>query len=235
MPDIPLIIMVGGDKGGTGKSHVARALCDYMADRKVPCRVFDTESPAGDLKRFRPDAEIIDISRVKDQMRVFDGIDVGTVTIVDIRAGLLSPTLFALDQAKLLDDVRSGAICLVVLHLLGPTISSLNEIAEAARTIGGGARHMIVKNHINDTSFDIARDPRYADHFARMSDVTIDVPKLTENATEAVQQAGSTFVDFANGTGSRTLRGYVKTWLESVWREFDRIGLGKLADSARLV
>ena len=31
--------------------------------------------------------------------------------------------------------------------------------------IGGGAQHPFVKNHVNDTEFDIARDPRFAAAF----------------------------------------------------------------------
>ena len=35
----------------------------------------------------------------------------------------------------------------------------------SSRPIGGGAQHLFVKNHVNDTEFDIARDPRFAAAF----------------------------------------------------------------------
>ena len=35
----------------------------------------------------------------------------------------------------------------------------------SSRAIGGGAQHPFVKNHVNDTEFDIARDPRFAAAF----------------------------------------------------------------------
>jgi hypothetical protein len=50
-------------------------------------------------------------------------------------------------------DVRNGDVKLMLLHVLGPTISSIGEIASAAERIGGGAVHLLVKNHINDTTF----------------------------------------------------------------------------------
>lgn len=226
----PLIVLVGADKGGVGKTTVTRALGDWLDAGSVAARMFDTEHPSGTLIRFRTDAVVIDGLRVRDQMRVFDGVSPGAVTVVDIRAGLLSPMLKALDDAKLLEDVRAGLVNLAVLHVLGPNISSLNEVSETARMIGGGAKHYLVKNHINDTNFDLAADPRYAEAFARMRPVTIDIPKLTEAACEEIEGLGVGFAAFAGAVGnSRMLRGYVRTWLDHVFAELDRVGLGELA------
>ncbi len=234
----PLIVMVGADKGGVGKTTVCRSVLDYFAAQGVPTRVFDTEHPSGDLTRFAPSARVIDIGRVPDQMLVFDQLDTAGVTVVDVRAGLLSPTLRALDEVRLLEDVRSGAVALALLHVLGPTISSLAEMTEAAQLIGREARHYLVKNHINDTGFfDWDSDGRYAEYFRRMQSVTIVVPRLKEIACETVQKVGGSFQAFArneapNGapaSHSRVLRGYVRSWLDETWRELDRVGLGELA------
>lgn len=227
----PLVIMVGADKGGVGKTTITRALADYLesGDAIVPSRIFDTEHPAGDLVRFHPGARVIDMLRVRDQMEVFDGIASDRVTLVDIRAGMLSPLLAALDAGGLLADVRAGTVNLAVLHVLGPTIASLEEIAQTAKAIGGGARHLLVKNRINDTGFDLAADPRYAPAFAKMAPVTIDVPKLTEVACEEIQRRGMGFAAFAaDPAHSRMLRGYVRTWLDAVFAEFERVGLGEM-------
>jgi hypothetical protein len=228
----PLVIMVGADKGGVGKTTVARALVDYLAHRRAGPKVFDTEYPAGDLKRFAPASDVIDVMKIADQMRVFDTLD--GVTVIDVRAGLLSPTLRALDKAKLLDDVRGGGIALALLHVLGPTITSLNEIAEAAATIGGGVRHFLVKNYVNESEFfEWDADSRFAEHFKAMAPKTVAVSHLNARACEEVQKLGVSFDAFAGDTRqSRILRGYVRSWLESVWREFDKIGLGALIDGA---
>jgi hypothetical protein len=218
------IVIVGADKGGTGKTTVTRALLDFLDAHRVVYRAFDTESPAGDLVRFATKAKVIDISKVQSQMEVFDGANASVVTVVDLRAGMLSETIKALEEACLLEDVRAGDMNLVLLHVLGPTISSLGEITSVVERIGGGARHLLVKNHINDTTFfewDAAGSP-----LRSMNDVTINVPQLVEIACEAVQKVGGTFVDFTkNATQSRLLRGRVKTWVEAVWVEFSRVGI----------
>jgi hypothetical protein len=223
---VPSVIMVGADKGGVGKTTVARALLDYLAHHSIPSRAFDTEFPTGDLVRFAS-ATVIDITKVADQMKVFDGTTDAGVTVLDVRAGLLSPTIQALDDALLLQDVRNGDVKLMLLHVLGPTISSIGEIASAAERIGGGAVHLLVKNHINDTTFfewdaDQANSP-----LRSMADVTINVPQLPAIACEAVQKVGGSFVSFASDRSGRgrILTGNVQTWLRKVWAEFDRVRL----------
>jgi hypothetical protein len=234
----PLIVLVGADKGGVGKTTITRALLDYLYAQGIALRVFDSECPAGALNRFYPAAAIIDLSSVQDQMRIFDCPDLNAVTVVDIRAGLLSPTLRALDEAKLLDDVRSGAIKLAVIHVLGPTVASLSEIAETARLIGAaGTSHYLVKNHVADAQFFDWDPARAQAYFGRIDVPAIDVPRLTEIACETVEAAGTSFAAFARNEDargspanhSRMLRGYVRSWLDSVWAEFDRVGLNTLA------
>jgi len=220
----PTIVLVGADKGGVGKTMTCRVLLDYLARRGTAVRVFDSEWPNGNLQRFAAEAAIVDIAKVTDQMRVFDGVAADALTVVDIRAGLLSPTIKALDEAHLLDDVRAGAMELVLLHVLGDTVASIAEITRAAEAIGTGARHFLVKNKTNaDQAFDWDTGAAKA-MLERMADVTIDIPALPAVAAKAVDERGGPFAAFvADDTQSRLLRGRVRTWLEAVWREFDRV------------
>ena len=48
----PTLILVGADKGGVGKTTVARSLLDYFARKNILTRAFDTENPRGSLHRF---------------------------------------------------------------------------------------------------------------------------------------------------------------------------------------
>src|SRR5215208_2187553 len=101
----PVVIVVGADKGGVGKTTVSRTLLDYFAANNVETRAFDTESPRGTLKRFHPEVtEVVDATQVGDQMKIFDtlGNAQAKVTVIDVRAGLLSPTLKALSEIGLL-------------------------------------------------------------------------------------------------------------------------------------
>src|SRR5687767_7816466 len=131
----PAVVLIGADKGGVGKTTISRTLLDYLNHRQVRTRAFDTEVPRGTLKRFHPEAtDVVDITHVPDQMRIFDTVysTDASVTLIDVRAGLLSPTLRALRDIGFIEAAKKGDITFVVFHLLGPTLASLDEIAETA-------------------------------------------------------------------------------------------------------
>jgi len=230
----PAVIIVGADKGGVGKTTVTRTLLDYFNARKIPIRAFDTESPKGTLKRFHPDlTEVVDVTKIPDQMHIFDTISDSTVTIIDVRAGLLSPTLTALRDIGFIDAAKKGNITFSVFHILGPTVASLDEITETADFMTD-ARYFLVKNFINNTHFFEWDQATYNSYFKRIKDaVEITIPKLNEMACEQVEIASVPFLTFiankkANGeaaTYSFVLRGYVRHWLGHVWQEYDRIKL----------
>jgi hypothetical protein len=232
----PAVVLIGADKGGVGKTTVARSLLDYFVDRQVRARAFDTEVPRGTLKRFYPDlTDVVDINHVPDQMRIFDTINTteAAVSLIDIRAGLLSPTLRALRNIGFIEAAKKGHLTFVVFHILGPSIASLDEIAETAAYLGD-AKYIMVKNFINNTHFFEWDEATHASYFKRVPDaVEITIPKLVEMATEQVELASVPFATFAANKKqggeaaaySFVLRGYVRHWLDNVWSEYDRIGI----------
>jgi hypothetical protein len=233
----PAVIIVGADKGGVGKTTVTRTLLDYFNGRKVPTRAFDTESPKGTLKRFHPDVtEVVDVTKIADQMQIFDTISESAVTMIDVRAGLLSPTLTALRDIGFIDAAKKGQITFSVFHILGPSVASLDEIAETADFMTD-ARYFLVKNFINNTHFFEWDQATYNSYFNRIKDaVEITIPKLNEMACEQVELASVPYLSFIANKGgngesanySFVLRGYVRHWLGNVWAEYDRIKLTDL-------
>ncbi len=234
----PAILMIGADKGGVGKTTIARTVLDYLRAKSMPTRAFDAEFPRGTLKRFHPQStEIVDISQTSDQMKILDTlISSGSkISVIDIRAGLLSPTLRALQDIGFFEAVRAGEFNFGLFHVLGPSVASLDEIDEV-KGYTEGSSYFVVKNFVNETSF-FEWDPAVkANYFQRTKDaVEISVPKLTEMAYEQVELAGVPFSTFiANKTAegrpgnySLVLRGYVRTWLMQVAAEYEKAGLLK--------
>src|SRR4051794_39806017 len=65
----PVVLMVGADNGGVGKTTVTRTVLDYLAAKNTLARAFDAEHPRGTLQRFHPDiTEVVDITTAADQM-----------------------------------------------------------------------------------------------------------------------------------------------------------------------
>src|SRR5262250_545387 len=193
----PAVILVGADKGGVGKTTVARTLIDYFGAHQTPTRAFDTEWPRGTLKRFHPDlTEVVDVTSVADQMKIFDtlGSAEAKVTVIDVRAGLLSATLQALTDIGFLESAKKGQITFAVFHILGSSIASLNEIEETS-PFTADAEYFLVKNFINNTNFFEWDQATHASYFKKLKDaVVIEIPKLNEMAYEQVELASVPFL-----------------------------------------
>lgn len=238
----PSVILVGADKGGVGKTTVSRTLTDYFSANKIRFRAFDTECPKGTLKRFQPDlTDVVDINAVPDQMKIFDTLNSAEapVTLIDVRAGLMSPTLQALNDFGFIDAAKKGQITFALFHILGPSVASLDEIADTAAYLGD-AHYFLVKNFINNTHYFEWDETTHKSYFNRIKgSVEITIPKLNEMATEQVDLASVPYLNFIankkpNGESANysfVLRGYVKHWLGNVWAEYDRIKLTEIVAS----
>jgi hypothetical protein len=247
---------VGGDRvktrsrfdrrtSGVGKTTVARTLLDYIGHHRVGARAFDTEVSRGPLKRFHPDVtDVVDINHVPDQMRIFDTVNStdATVSLIDVRAGLLSVTLRALRNIGFIEAAKQGQITFVVFHILGPSIASLDEIAETAAYLGD-AKYFMVKNFITNTHYFEWDEATYAAYFKSIPGaVEIAIPKLPEMAAEQVDLASVPFSTFianekrggAPASYSFVLRGYVRHWLGNVWAEYNRVGLTEIIQGSEL-
>jgi hypothetical protein len=232
----PTLILVGADKGGVGKTTVSRALLDYLARRNVLARAFDTECPRGTLTRFYPQvAPVIDLSGVSDQMKLLDTIETASVkvTLVDLKAGNLSYALDIFERIGVLEAARAGQFDMGLVHVIGPSIASLQEIAEISRYLKG-VDYVLARNFINETNFFEWDRNTHAKYFTNLDQRSeINIPKLNEMAYEQVDLAGVTFKDFIEnkaadgnpGKFSFVLRGYVRKWCAEIDAEFDRLKL----------
>jgi hypothetical protein len=214
----PVVYIVGADKGGVGKTTITRALIDYLDLHGVGNRAFDTqtdvmpspENPTGGtLKRFYPDrSELVDLLDSDGQMRVFDTLNAAVVTVIDIRASLLSPTLQVLSDIGFLDPAK---LDIRMLHVLGNNQASIDEVAPVAAKLAG-MRHILVGNRVNATKFAFPGD-------------ALDIPMLGPTFAEAVDKANQPFSLFAKSNPSAVMRGSVSTWLDRVFAQFARVKL----------
>lgn len=211
---IPQVFIVGSDKGGVGKTTVSRLMVDYF---KKNCRAVDTEDKVagGVLKRFFPDqTELIDLEHTDGQMQVFDALKNSPVTIIDIKAGLLTPTLRTLAEIGFLDKVRSGGLKIGVLHVLDGSVTSLAEIRPTTEALQGASHYLVRNNRADDLKWTVENG--------------IDVPRLATRAAGRVDEVSSGFSDFiTNEAESETLRGLVKTWMGRVFSNLEAAGIGR--------
>jgi hypothetical protein len=221
----PTVIIVGADKGGVGKTTVARLVLDFLRSSGLDYRAFDAETPKGVLKRFFPDTQVVDLEHSDGQMAVFDNLQNSKITVIDLAARQLSKTLKLLGEISLLEAVRDGKLDVIVLHVLGSSVSSFEEIKATAEAIKG-SRYFIVTNHINDTAyFGWASDA--ARQALGLAEAVISVPKLDEKANETVEQEGKPYADYAKDGSSFVMKGKVRHWLAGNLQALSVLKLGQ--------
>lgn len=216
----PHVVICGADKGGVGKTTVSRTLIDYYQSHGISVRAFDTEYPDGVLKRFHSDkTEIVNLEESDGQVKVFDHLRAAQVTLIDIRAGLLSKSLATLKEIGFLSGVKEGRLRISVVHVIGSNKASFDEIDATANAVEG-AKHHVLLNHTNKSKFmglpASVKDP-------------IMVQQLNEFAADTVDRLGVGFEAYlADKTQSEVLQGYVRSWKARVFAEYDRKALNAL-------
>ena len=232
----PTLILVGADKGGVGKTTMSRSLLDYFARKNILTRAFDTENPRGSLRRFYPSTtEVIDLGNVAHQMKVLDTMETANVpvTVVDLKAGNLSYSLDLFERIGVLEAARNNVFNLGLVHVVGPSIASLDEIGEISKYLQG-VQYVVACNSINETNFFEWDETTHRKYFSAIPKAQeINIPKLNEMAYEQVDLSGVTFKDFidnraadgAAGKFSFVLRGYVRKWCNEIDAEYARVPL----------
>jgi hypothetical protein len=232
----PSLVLVGAQKGGVGKTTTARLLLHWLGEAKRQHAAFDTEYPAGSLARFYPNvSEIVDITRVSDQARIFDTLAEardGMVLAVDLKAGLFFDVLSLMEDLHIFRDARDGLYRLIFLHVLGSSVESITEIEETMRRFRG-ASHVAVRNVASGANMARWDASRTREAFLGEGGIEIEIPPLDPLAYQAVDEASARFRDFVDNRSadggdaahSYTLRAYVRRWLLMSMTQFDRLGL----------
>ncbi|WP_439398750.1 division plane positioning ATPase MipZ [Bradyrhizobium sp. PMVTL-01] len=215
----PHVVIVGADKGGVGKTTISRTLMNYFSAHGISVRAFDTEHPNGTLARFHKEAQIVNLEESDDQMKVFDHLNTAQVTLIDIRAALLSKTLATLTEIGFLGGSRASRMKTSVVHVIGSNKASFDEIETTAKAVEG-ADHYVVLNHTNKSKFmglpEAVKNP-------------IVIGQLNELAAETVDGLGVSFDAFiGDQTQSPVLQGYVDAWLTRARKAYDDKGLNAL-------
>jgi hypothetical protein len=216
----PHIIIVGADKGGVGKTTISRTLVDYYHAHGISLRAFDTEHPQGVLHRFHPvKTKVVNLEESDDQIKVFDNLRSAQVTLIDIRAGLLSKTLRTLSEIGFLSGVNEGRLRISVVHVIGSNKASFDEIETTAKLVEG-ARHHVLLNHTNNAKFI---------GLPASVKAPIEIGQLNSLAAETVDALGIGFEAYiADKTQSEVLSGYVGAWLKRAFAAYDAASLNAI-------
>jgi hypothetical protein len=148
--------LVGGEKGGVGKSMVARLLAQYFIDQQIPFVGFDTDRSHGSLLRFYADyasPAVVDRYEALDQI-VEAAVEVpGRRVLVDLAAQTHDPLVRWMDESGVLDMADLSGIAVNYWHVMDNGRDSVDLLRRLLDRFGQRVHYVIVKNHLRGDDF----------------------------------------------------------------------------------
>lgn len=226
------IHFIGGEKGGVGKSVIARLLAQYYIDRKIPFRVFDADLSHGAMMRYYSDfSEPVDISRFDNADSIAETTMASAATaIVDLAAQTARPMKQWIAETGLLTLADELGLELNFWHVMDDGADSLGLLHNLLADYGENANFIIARNHGRGSDFSHLKEAEISDALSAVNARLIDIPALHESTMRKIDHISASFWAAANNTDSSvgpTLglleRHRVKTWLQRAYEQFDRL------------
>jgi hypothetical protein len=226
------IHFIGGEKGGVGKSVVARLCAQYCIDRQIPFTAVDADASHGALMRFYAGYTTpVDLTSFPsaDQILGF-AIDADKRVIVDLPAQ--SDRLLGawLGESGILDLATESGVGIVFWHVIDDGKDALVTLQRLLTRTGDPARVCVVKNHGRGQDFTLFERSPVRVEAQRLGAAFLDLPELNPAVMQKIDRLDASFWSAANGNGSapetftRIERQRVKVWLTATYDRIAQLG-----------
>jgi hypothetical protein len=223
------IHFIGGEKGGVGKSVVARLLAQYFIDRSLPLACIDGDTSHGTLMRHYSDfSQAVDLSASDSADQILDrALGADRRVLVDLpaqSARALSSWLFG---ANVLGLARELGTPITFWHITDGGFASVGQLERALELYGDQASHVVVKNFGRAKDFSQLEAAPALQELGRLQGKVLELPALDESAMFKIDASGLSFwaASQSQNDALRPLdRERVKLWLGKAYAQLDSLG-----------
>ncbi len=228
------IHFIGGEKGGVGKSVVARILAQYFIDREYAHLGFDTDRSHGALLRFYSGyASPVEVDRYESLDTIIEAAveNPEKRILVDLAAQTHAPLVKWMDESGVLETADEFGYTMTYWHVMDPGRDSVDLLTKFLDRFGSRMNCIIVLNQLRGDHFDIfeksGEKVRAIRHGARI--VTLN--RLHEPVMNRIDAGSTSFWAAKNRSESDTTglgileRQRVKVWLNNIYAQFDALAL----------
>lgn len=232
------INFIGGEKGGVGKSVVARLLAQYFIDHGQAFTGFDTDRSHTSFTRFYADyaAPVV--------VDTYEGLDlIASVyetppvsgplphVIVDLAAQTAAPLARWIHDSDLVPLMTSMGVHVNLWHVADAGRDSVDLLDHLVATYGLGPNYIVVKNKGRGSDFSLLDASQALQKTRALGGHVIDLAQLHEASMRKIDRQSTSFWAAAHGTtGVEALgmleRQRVKTWLKHAYADLDALPLG---------
>jgi hypothetical protein len=228
------IHLIGGEKGGVGKSLVARLIAQYLIDRSIPFLGFDSDRSHGALLRFYSGyASPVLIDR-------YDSLDaiVEAATemperrvLVDLAAQTQERLTQWMDDSQLLEVAAELGLYIRYWHVMDAGRDSVDLLKRLIDRHGSKLNYVLVLNEVRGDDFRILNGSGEKERALGLGASVMTLKRLHETSMIKIDASSSSFWAVANKSEGDTSglglleRQRVKLWLRNTFGEIERIGV----------
>lgn len=227
---------IGGEKGGVGKSVVARLLAQYFIDKGRTFTGFDTDRSHTTFARFYGDFAapvVVDRYEGLDTIAaVFDGVadDSRHSVIVDLAAQTAAPLARWMQDSDVLVLMSELGVAVNFWHLADAGRDSVDLLGNLIDTYGAGPNYVVVRNHGRGSDFSQLDQSDALKRTLELGGKVVNLPELHEASMRKIDRQGASFWSAINTReGADTLglleRQRVKNWLRNTYAMLDDLPL----------
>lgn len=226
------IHFIGGEKGGVGKSVVARLLAQHWIDRKTPWTAFDTDRSHGALLRHYAEfAQPLEIGRMEDLDRIVEAATAeDRQVLVDLAAQSEQDLHRWITASGILELASELGVEVLFWHVMDDGKDSLELLDKLLARYGAQAHCVIVLNHGRGESFEHFQRSPIAQKVREIGVPIVELPALHKPTMRRIDHDDKSFwAAMTHEEGPRALglveRHRVKIWLRTAYAEFEKIGV----------
>jgi len=227
------IHLIGGEKGGVGKSLVSRLLAQYMIDHELPFLGFDTDRSHGALMRFYSAyASPVAIDKVESLDAIVEAAvdQPGRRILVDLAAQTHDSLATWMEEAGVIGLADELGMKIYYWHVMDSGKDSVDLLRRLLDRFGGGLSYVLVRNQVRGSDFSSLEQSGEQARAIGMGANVVSVRKLHDHIIQKIDAASSSFWQAKaadkDSTGLGLMdRQRVKMWLRDVYREIDEVGV----------
>ncbi|MCB1190976.1 MAG: mobilization protein [Leptospiraceae bacterium] len=228
------IHLIGGEKGGVGKSVVARLLAQYFIDNSVQFVAFDTDLSHGALMRFYGDYSTpISVDEFSNIDQIIETALEGDSDriLVDLCAQSSSSLHKWIEDNDILELTKENGIMLVLWHVMDNSKDALDLLQKLLSGYGNAVRYVIVKNSFNGKDFTQYNNSEIRKQSEEFGAKTIEIKDLHKPTMRKVDHLSKSFWAAINHRPEKEVealklmeRQRVKVWVKSAYQQFESLG-----------
>jgi hypothetical protein len=224
--------MVGGEKGGVGKSLVARILAQYFIDHAMPFLGFDADRSHAALLRFYASYTSpvsMDDYQSLDRMVELAAEESDRRILVDLAAQTYQPLSRWMEDSRLTDLAQQFNISLVYWHVMDNSYDSVELLRRLLDQFSGRLRLVLVLNQIRGERFDLLDRSGQRERAEQAGSKVVILQRLSDQTMHKLDAESRSFWSAMNhaagadGTLGLVERQRVWVWLKRAYEELDRV------------